>query len=160
MYKTLHAERTNYYIYDSGHIWSTRPKRFLKMNDKQGYKSVFLDLSGKRKSYRVSRLVAQAFIPNPDNLPEVNHINHIREDNRVDNLEWCTREYNIKDNMRFGTHAALRTRKLTPQIIKEVKRLYKDTHNLTLISERIGVNRDILYDWKAGRSYKEIPWEE
>lgn len=46
------------------------------------------------KNFLIHRLVAQAFIPNPDNLPQINHKNEKRDDNRVDNLEWCTDAYN------------------------------------------------------------------
>lgn len=59
-----------------------------------GYTQVALCKDGKIYTKKIHRLVAEAFIPNPNNLPEVNHINKIRDDNRMDNLEWCTREYN------------------------------------------------------------------
>ena len=55
----------------------------------------YLRVTKNNKHYLVHRLVAQAFIPNPDNLPCVNHKNEDRTDNRVENLEWCTYSYNI-----------------------------------------------------------------
>ena len=63
---------------------------------KNGYKSVMLTKEGKSKRFLVHRLVAEAFIPNPDNLSIVNHINGNKTDNYYLNLEWCTYSYNIK----------------------------------------------------------------
>lgn len=60
------------------------------------YRFVRLSKNGESRSYSVHRLVAEAFIPNPDNLPEVNHKDEDPSNNRVDNLEWCTRQYNIE----------------------------------------------------------------
>lgn len=67
--------------------------------DRYGYLSVVLSCNGKHKTITVHRIVAQAFIPNPDNLPEINHRDEDKINNRVDNLEWCTAKY----NMNYGT---------------------------------------------------------
>jgi hypothetical protein len=64
------------------------------MNRKDGYRNVKLYRDGKMRTLYVHRLVAQAFIPNPDNLPEVNHKDEDTTNNRVDNLEWCSSKYN------------------------------------------------------------------
>ena len=61
---------------------------------KSDYKFVVLSKNGKTKGYRVHRLVAQTFIPNPNNLPCVNHKDENRQNNNVSNLEWCTIAYN------------------------------------------------------------------
>lgn len=55
-----------------------------------------------KKSKRIHRLVAQAFIPNPNNYPQVNHIDGNKLNNKADNLEWCTNEYNMKESWRLG----------------------------------------------------------
>ena len=62
----------------------------------KGYLKVFLCKNGKQKNCRINRLVALAFIPNPDNLPEVNHIDKDKTNNKVENLEWCTTQYNVE----------------------------------------------------------------
>lgn len=66
-----------------------------QVSTEKGYLSVGLTFNGKTKQYRVSRLVAITFIPNPENKPQVNHKNGIKKDNRVENLEWNTSGENI-----------------------------------------------------------------
>jgi hypothetical protein len=62
-----------------------------------GYKMVSLSKNGEIRSYTIAQLVAQAFIPNPENKPEVDHINGDRTDNRVENLRWCTHKENMNN---------------------------------------------------------------
>ena len=67
--------------------------------DRYGYLTVTLNCNGKSKTIKIHRLVAQAFIENPDNLPQVNHKDEVKSNNCVDNLEWCSAKYNNN----FGT---------------------------------------------------------
>ena len=66
----------------------------MKTRLKGGYESISLYKDYKSKSFKVHRLVAEAFVPNPNNLPFVNHIDEDKVNNMVENLEWCTRQYN------------------------------------------------------------------
>lgn len=65
------------------------------MNEK-GYLKVGLSKNNRRKIYKLHRLVAEHFLPNPNNYPEINHIDFNKQNNRVDNLEWCTHKENIQ----------------------------------------------------------------
>ena len=71
-------------------------KKGLRGRDGLFYEFVILCTNGSRKHYSVHRLVAEAFIPNPKNLPEVNHKDENPLNNAVSNLEWCSRRYNIE----------------------------------------------------------------
>lgn len=67
--------------------------------DKDGYLRVGIHIDGKETTYGVHKLVAEAFIPNPDNLPVVHHKNGNNQDNRVENLEWATVHYNNSEDI-------------------------------------------------------------
>lgn len=69
-------------------------KTITQQTHKNGYKFVKLRSDGVQKTFSVHRLVADAFCDNPNNLPEVNHIDEDKNNNRASNLEWCTRQYN------------------------------------------------------------------
>lgn len=76
-----------------------------------GYEIVRLSKGGKAKNVSVHRIVAEAFIPNPKKLPQVNHKNGVRSDNRIKNLEWCTCSYNVQDGYDRGRIAPMTGRR-------------------------------------------------
>ena len=90
----------NYLIYPDGRVWSKHRNKFMKQQIVRGYYYVGLCKNNKVNLFRVHRLVAKAFIPNPDNLPEINHKDENCFNNCVENLEWCTNHY----NQNYGTH--------------------------------------------------------
>ena len=86
-----------YEISNLGRIRNIKKSHILNTYmQKNGYKAIVLCRNKMHKHWLVHRLVAQAFIPNPNNWPVINHINEIKDDNRVGNLEWCTRSYNSR----------------------------------------------------------------
>ena len=99
MWKTI-EERPNYQVSDSGEVQHISGRKVKKHLDKNGYYVVYLSVRhNKTVCRRVSRLVARAFIPNPNNLSQVNHKGERKTNDCVDNLEWCDCRYNIN----YGT---------------------------------------------------------
>ena len=84
-------------ILKSNGRYDTKPERILKIqyNERNNIYEVHLKLNRKRKCHKIHRLVADTFIPNPENKPEVNHIDGRRENNKVENLEWATTSENL-----------------------------------------------------------------
>lgn len=92
-----------YQITDEGQVYSMKSKKYLKpKRDKDGYLLVNLYKDGKQYTRKIHRLVAFAFIDNPEGKKEVNHIDYQRDNNCVSNLEWVTRKENVKKQSIHG----------------------------------------------------------
>ncbi len=111
IFKDIEGFEGLYQISNLGRVYSVKRGKFLKPGKHtDNYSQVNLYKNGKCKTYKIHRLVATAFIPNPMNYKEVNHINEVKSDNRVENLEWCDRSYNIN----YGS----RTEKAIPKMMQ------------------------------------------
>lgn len=106
----------HYQVSNLGRIKSIKfgKERILKQHIKRGYYYVGLSKNGIVKRYLVHRLVAQAFIDNPNNYKEVNHKDENKLNNSVDNLEWCNAKYNIN----FGTCIERRSKKKSKPVLQ------------------------------------------
>lgn len=99
----------DYLASDLGNVYSTKSNKQMHLTKtKNGYMHINLSKGNKKHGFYVHRLVANAFIPNPENLPQVNHKDEDKSNNGISNLEWCTNRY----NQNYGTSNKRRSEKL------------------------------------------------
>ena len=124
-----------YAITRDGNVWSYKSNKFLKHKLARGYHQVILCKEGKGKTYYIHRLVAKVFIPNPDNLPQVNHKDEDKSNNCVENLEWCDVKYNIN----YGTRTKRAAKKQSiPVYCEELNRTF---NSQVEAAKELGLNR-------------------
>lgn len=127
-----------------------------------GYPHLNLYKNGVMKQKKVHRLVLEAFVPNPNNYPEVNHRDEDKANNNVENLEWCTRKYN-------NNHGK-RTEKASQKLFKKVKAIHVETGEVLKFSSvkeavskgysRSGVSKACrgVYNTGGGNLYRGHRW--
>ena len=123
--------------------------------DRDGYKKVTLYINGKSKHYSIHRLVATIYLNNPDNKPEVNHINGNKLDNNVGNLEWVTRSENTQKAYNNKQFIVTGKPKLTKEQVLEIKE-NKDNLNREQLARKYNISCSCIQHIKRGRTWKDI----
>jgi hypothetical protein len=126
-----------------------------------GYYFVHLWVNNEHKNYILHRLIAEAFIPNPNNYPLINHINGIKTDNRIENLEWCTHSHNMKHSYKMHPDISKGERnscsKLKEwQVLEIYEKAWKSNLNGVKIGALYGISWKHVNDIKHGRSWSYL----
>lgn len=138
-----------------------RKERILKPQvDKGGYYYVILAKNKKRNTYKIHRLVLQGFYPITKLGLEVNHIDGIKTNNRLSNLEWCTKSENIKHAYKIGlkNHQGKNHNqaKLTEENVRQILSLIKMGYGNKFIAEKFNISRGAIGGIKYGTNWKHI----
>ena len=146
-----------YYIYKNGRVWSGRLQRFLPVSlDGKGYQKVSIRFNKTTVNRTIHRLMAIHFIPNPNNLPQVNHKDGNKLNNNLDNLEWCTAQYNTKHSRDvLGRCVGTLNGRcvLTPNQVVEI---FLSPLGPKVLSERFGITPGTVCHIKAKRIWKSV----
>lgn len=147
---------TNYFVTDSFEIYNKVTNRYVKPylgNFSKGHKrlAVGLYINGKQKNFLYHRIIAEVFIPNPNNLPQINHIDGNHLNNCLENLEWCTAGYNNIHAIQTG----LRPTKLNQEKADEIRNLLAFGYKINEICKMYNVGRNIISKIRDNISWKK-----
>lgn len=151
----LRADIGNYIVYSDGRVWGKYRNRFMKPSvGARGYLRTVIN--GKSKT--IHRLIAETFIPNPENLHSVDHINNNKTDNRVENLRWCTTQENLRwawedELVPIGKdHGRCKLKE------SEVIEIYENSNRLSQkdLAEQFGVSRVNISTIQSGKTWAHI----
>ena len=168
IWKEIDGYDGKYFISNLGRVKSFQREKSGKLlalsHDNDGYLLVGLHYAQKGipdKKAKVHRLVAQAFVPNPNNYPEVNHKDENKENNNANNLEWCTTRYNLTYGHRLDCAKGENNdkHKLTINQVKEIRRLYisKDKeYGLSALARKYDVKHSSIYAIVNRKTWKHL----
>ena len=154
---------SDYKINKAGDVFSYRRlksgRKLVRTTHYQGYKYVKLHNNEGEKLCFIHRLLAQTFIPNPEGKKEINHINSVKDDNRIENLEWCTRQENMDHAMQNNL---LPLGENTPNVklkhddIKVIRSLSEGGTSKRNIARLYNVSHSAINDIFTGRTWSHI----
>lgn len=151
-----------YAITKDGMVYSFKNKRFLKphtiktgLKKKQRRQRVQLFNKDGHKNLFVHRLVAMTYLPNPDNLPVVNHIDCNTMNNHADNLEWCTDLHNVRHAIENHRHQSVKNRVLTDDTVRQIRKMYI-SQTISSIARELNLDRSTVSQMLHGMTYRDV----
>lgn len=166
--KVFNVENVDYIVSTEGKIFSTKNigrgkyhQEITQRLNQDGYYVVTVGVNGHRRVRSVHRIIAMAFVPNPNNLPEVDHIDNNRRNNKASNLQWLSGTDNKKKTpfeARSETHKGeLNGRaKLTAEDVKEIRRLYNNGYTQQEIAKKYNRGWSTIHNIIIGATWKGI----
>ncbi len=144
-------------VFEDGRVFSFQRNIFLAQKlDRYGYWIVRISKNKVRKSIKVHRIVAMAFLDNPNNYPIVNHKDGNKENNHTSNLEWCT----VKQNNQHAVDIGLRTKfnnncKLSEADLPKIIKRHESGESQLLIAKSYGVSQGAISNIITGRAWRK-----
>lgn len=155
-------EYHGYLVSDSGLITRKNSTELQQTKlHKRGYVLCHISINGKKSWRLLHRIVATVFIPNPENKPQVNHIDGNKQNNNVSNLEWVTNSENRQHavNNALISFGDKLSKKLDSNLVKEIKKLYvKGSHKFGSyeLAKKFGVSPSMILHIVSGEAWKSV----
>lgn len=151
---------SHYKIYNDGRIYSEFINKYITSTEDSNHylQNTLVDDKGNRKTIKTHRLVAMAFLPNPKNLPDINHKDFNRKNNNVNNLEWCTKKYNTqytaKYNILNNKESYMKLSPLIEEQVLLIPTLLNYGFSVKLISKLYRVGHITIRNIITGKTWK------
>jgi hypothetical protein len=150
----------DYLVSNLGNVKSIKinqEKILSKRLDTKGYVHYFLYSPTERKSFKGHRLVAMAFLPNSENKPQVNHINGVKTDNKIENLEWCTNLENARHAWANGRKALSGARHHKTKLNREAVLFIRENKSIScnVLAAKYGVAKSSILRVRHNKSHRD-----